>query len=194
MNVLAILSLKGGVGKTTSALYLAAVASAQGRHVTVLDLDSERSACRWAHHLLLPFAVQPCGFDRLNQQVQIAREGGGLAIIDTPPNARDLLLRAGTLADLAVVPVAPSGLDMDRLRPTLELLADLQLQRPELDVAILMTRHNARRRLAREAQQALTGLPVLRQCVHEREAYKAAFGALPAPLGDYQAVWAELQP
>lgn len=193
MKSIAILSLKGGVGKTTTALYLATVAAHQGRTVTVLDVDSEHSACRWAQHLLLPFAVVEGQPERLARQVRAYTEADELVIIDTPPNSRELLMRAGSLVDLAIVPVAPSGLEVDRLRPTLELLADLQAQRPQLDTAILLTRYQERRILAHEAQSALSGLPVLAHQIREREAYKSAFGGLPAPLGEYQAVWEELQ-
>lgn len=193
MKTLAILSLKGGVGKTTTALYLATVAALQGRKVTVIDADSEHSAHRWSTHSPLPFEVVIGEPDRLARQVKAAGASDGLVIIDTPPNSRELLLRAGGLADTAIVPVAPTGLEVDRLRPTLELLADLQTQREELDVAVLLTRYNPRRRLAREAEEALEGLPVLQTRVREREAYKAAFGSVPIDLDEYQAVWNEVQ-
>ncbi|WP_102124660.1 ParA family protein [Deinococcus planocerae] len=193
MRTLAILSLKGGVGKTTTTLYLAAVAASQGQAVTVIDADSEHSAHRWAAHAELPFEVIQGEPDRLARQVRAAGTMGGVVIIDTPPNSRELLLRAGGLADTALVPVAPTGLEVDRLRPTLELLADLQAQREELDVAVLLTRYNPRRRLAREAEEALTGLPVLNARVRELEAYKAAFGGTPTDLEEYAAVWKELQ-
>lgn len=193
MQVLAILSLKGGVGKTTTALHLASVAASEGRAVCVLDADTEHSACRWAAHVSLPFEVVAGEPDRLARQVRAGREQGKLMIVDTPPNSRELLLRAGSLADTVIVPVAPTGLEVDRLRPTLELLTDLQAQREELDVAILLTRYHSRRRLAREAEEALHGLPVLASRVRELEAYKAAFGSVPGELGDYRAVWQELQ-
>lgn len=192
MNVVAVLSLKGGVGKTTTALYLAMVAAAQGQAVTVIDADSEHSACRWAQHLLLPFEVMEGHPERLARQVNASRDAGNLVIIDTPPNSRELLMRAGALAGQTIIPVAPSGLEVDRLHPTLELLADLQAQRPELDAAILLTRYQERRRLAHEAQAALCGLPVLNSHISEREIFKASFGALPHPLDEYQAVWEEL--
>lgn len=194
MSVLAVLSLKGGVGKTTSALYLAAVAVDQGQRVAVIDADSEHSACRWAGHVQLPFTVIPGEPDRLARQIKAARDEYDVVLVDTPPNSRELLLRAGTLATTAIVPVAPTGLEIDRLGPTLELLADLQAQRDDLDVAILLTRYNPRRRLAREAEEALEGLPVLTARVRELEVYKAAFGTRPADLDEYRAVWKELQP
>lgn len=193
MHTIAVLSLKGGVGKTTTALFLATVAAAEGQPVTLIDVDSEHSGCRWASHASLPFQVIPGEPDRLARQVKAARGEGRLVIIDTPPNSRELLLRAGTLASVAVVPVAPTGLEVDRLGPTLELLADLQAQRDDLDVAILLTRYNPRRKLAREAEEALDGLPVLGARIRELETYKAAFGTVPTELGEYQAVWKELQ-
>ncbi|CAM3549486.1 Chromosome (Plasmid) partitioning protein ParA [Deinococcus saxicola] len=170
MKTLAVLSLKGGVGKTTTALHLAAVAHASGRSAHVLDADPERSACRWAAHAPLPFSVTAAEPDRLARQLQAAGQAQFI-IIDTPPNSRELLLRAGSLADTVIVPVAPSGLEIDRLRPTLELLADLQAQREDLDVAVVLTRYNLRRRLAREAEEALEGLPVLAARIRQLEAY-----------------------
>ena len=194
VKTIAVLSLKGGVGKTTTALYLAAVAASQGQAVTIIDADSEHSACRWAAHAVLPFEVIEGEPDRLARQVKAALNEGRTVIIDTPPNSRELLLRAGGLADIALVPVAPTGLEVDRLGPTLELLADLQAQRDELDVAVLLTRYNARRRLAREAEEALEGLPVLEEArIREREVYKAAFGGVPTELEEYLAVWQEVQ-
>ncbi|WP_244977214.1 ParA family protein [Deinococcus humi] len=181
-----------GVGKTTTTLYLAAVAAQFGQRVTVIDADSEHSAHRWAAHAELPFEVIQGEPDRLARQVKAAQATGSMVIIDTPPNSRELLLRAGGLADIALVPVAPTGLEVDRLGPTLELLADLQAQREELAVAVLLTRYNPRRRLAREAEDALTGLPVLNARVRELEAYKAAFGGTPTDLDEYAAVWKEL--
>lgn len=196
MSVIAVLSLKGGVGKTTTTMYLAAVAAAQGLAVTVVDADGERSAARWAEHAALPFSVVIGEPERLARQVRAAQSGpAAVVLIDTPPNSRELLMRAGALADLAVVPVAPTGLEIDRLAPTLELLADLQAQREALDVAVLLTRWSERRKLAREAMEALDGLPVLGAKVRELEAYKSAFGALPSgvDLAEYAAVWQELR-
>jgi chromosome partitioning protein len=192
VKTIAVLSLKGGVGKTTTSVYLAAVAAAAGHTVTIVDADSEHSAHRWAAHAELPFDVIAGEPDRLARQVKGPRKAGHLVIIDTPPNSRELLLRAGSLAEIALVPVAPTGLEIDRLRPTLELLADIQAQREDLDVAILLTRYNPRRRLAKEAVEALDGLPVLSSRVRELEAYKGAFGTGPTDLGEYAAVWKEL--
>ena len=190
MQVVAILSLKGGVGKTTTAMHLAAVA-AQNGSTCLVDADPEQSALRWAGHADLPFEVVAGDPQKLARQIKALEHR--TIIINTPPNSRELLLRAGGLAHKVVVPVAPTGLEVDRLRPTLELLADLQAQREELNVAILLTRFRSRRKLAQEAIEALEGLPVLSARVRELEAYKSAFGAVPSVLTEYQSVWQEFQ-
>ena len=193
MDILAVLSLKGGVGKTTSAMHLACCAQQSGRTVTLVDADEERSACRWASFLTLPFAVVPVERDRMAQQVRGLVEAGGFVVLDTPPNNREILSRAAMLASRVLVPVVPTGLDVDRLTPTLELLRDIEATRGELDAALLLTRWDGRKLIAREALEALKGYPVLEHKIHQRVRYEEAFGTVPSFLEEYQAVWEELQ-
>jgi len=193
MDILAVLSLKGGVGKTTSAMHLACCAQQAGRTVTLLDADEEQSACRWASFLTLPFAVMPVERDRMAQQVRALVQAGGFVVLDTPPNNREILSRAAMLASRVLVPVVPTGLDVDRLTPTLELLRDIEATRGELDAALLLTRWDGRKLIAREALEALKGYPVLENKIHQRVRYEEAFGTLPSYLEEYQAVWEELQ-
>jgi len=188
------LSLKGGVGKTTTALHLAAVAAAEGLPVTVLDADEEHSAVRWASHGALPFQVVAAERDGLARQVRaLAKDKRHVIVIDTPPNNREILTRAGMLADTCVVPVVPTGLDIDRLTPTLELLRDLEATRGKLDVAIILTRWDERTILAREAVDALAGFPVLKSRIRGLTRYAQAFASAPTYLDEYRAAWKELQ-
>lgn len=188
-----MLSLKGGVGKTTTAIHLAACATLKKRSVTIVDADEERSACRWASFETLAFEVIPSERDRLAQQVRDLEKDGRVVVIDTPPNNREVLMRAGMLATTVVVPVVPTGLDIDRMMPTLELLRDVEVTKGALDVAILLTRWDGRRRLAREAVAALGDYPVLESKVRALARYEEAFGASPAYLDEYLAVWKELK-
>ena len=71
--IVAIVNLKGGVGKSTTAIYFATVAS-EGGEVVVLDADNERSAIEWAGSGELPFEVVPVQRDRMARQ---ARETEG---------------------------------------------------------------------------------------------------------------------
>src|SRR3712207_8192945 len=69
--IVAVVNLKGGVGKSTSAVYFATVAS-EGGEVVVPDADTERSALGWAAAGKAPFGGGPAGEERL------ARPAGGL--------------------------------------------------------------------------------------------------------------------
>ena len=195
MSIVAVLSLKGGVGKTMTAMHLAAVVAQDGAQAVVLDADEERSAARWAQHAgALPFEVIPAERDRLAQQCREHERKGAVVLIDTPPNSREILSRAGMVATTAIVPVMPTGLDVDRMMPTLALLRDVEASRGSLDAAILLTRWDGRKRLAREAEAALEGYPVLGTRIRALVRYEESFGALPSYLDEYTAAWEEVKP
>jgi chromosome partitioning protein len=194
MHIYAILPLKGGVAKNTSALHFATCAAAAGKKVVVIDSDEERSAVRWASFVNepLPFQVVPGERDRLAQQARGFAEEGAVVIIDTPPNNREILTRAGMIATNVVVPVVPTGLDIDRMKPTLELLRDVEATKGELDVAILLTRWDGRTLLAREADEALKEFPVLTTRIRHLTRYAQAFGTVPTYLQEYGTAWKEV--
>ena len=89
--IVALVNLKGGVGKTTSALYFAAVSEERGEDPVVLDADNERSAVEWARAGKLPFEVLEAQRDGLARQ---ARPGEGGPHRD---NRRAAELQGGTL-------------------------------------------------------------------------------------------------
>ena len=189
--VIALLSLKGGVGKTTLAMHLTMCLNNRCP-CTAIDYDDEKSALRWAQHQNLPFTVLAGERDRLAQQVRHQQQNGLAVVIDTPPNNRELLTRAAMIATHIVVPISPTGMDIDRMMPPLELLRDVEATRGALDVAIVLNRWDGRKRLAREALTALQGFPVLESRIRGLTRYEEAFGTMPSHLEEYQAVLKEL--
>ena len=192
MPIYALFSLKGGVGKTTSTMHLATCAYEAGGQVTVIDADDERSAYRWASFTELPFKVVLAERDRLAQQARTLEAAGETVFIDTPPNSREILSRAAFVATGVIVPLIPTGLDMDRMMPTLELLRDVEASRGSLDVAILLNRWDGRKRLAQEALGALAAYPILKAKVRALTRYEQAFGTVPVDLEEFRAVWQEV--
>lgn len=188
--IVSIINLKGGVGKTTTAIHLATVAS-QDSNCTILDADNEQSALEWSVLGNLPFAVERADPDRLARQAKgFAKEG--IVIIDGPPNNRDLLRAAASVADRVVVPISPTGLDVNRLRSTLEVLLDIEATKDDMDTRILFTRWDGRRVLAREALEVLQEFPVMKSKVRAMARYEASFGGVPKYLYEYTQVWREL--
>ncbi len=190
--IVALVNLKGGVGKTTSALYFAAVAHEGGQNPVVLDADTERSALEWAASGELPFEVVAAEKDRLARQARALQKQGRTVIIDAPPNDREVLWASAAVADRVVVPVAPTGVDVNRLRATLEVLLDVEATRGELDTSILLTRWDRRKRLARDAEELLARFPLLGARIRSLTRYEDGFGNRPTYLDEYEPAWKEV--
>jgi chromosome partitioning protein len=125
VQIISVINLKGGVGKTTIALNLAATLADHGHQVLLIDADPQQSATQWAQQGpaaggagALPMAVESLRADDGAPQFQaaIARLAQAaqatLVVIDCPPELSDPALVAALLADLVLVPVTPSPLDL----------------------------------------------------------------------------------
>ena len=115
---------KGGVGKTTASIMLAAAVEKRGIPVVVYDADPQASASRWAEVAIA--RDDPLGFEvkRVNAQFlrNLSSDSAGWHIIDTPPGSAAEIQAAIDIADLVIVPTHPSPMDLDRVWPTLEAI------------------------------------------------------------------------
>ncbi|WP_295814369.1 ParA family protein [uncultured Deinococcus sp.] len=176
-EVVSVLSRKGGVGKTVTAMYTAALLRARGQDVAVLDRDPEGSAGAWARSTGdLPFPVYPEG--KAAQAMKHA-----WVVVDTPPNDPRVLGDAARRASRVIVVAKCNALEADRLIPTLDALAASGFAGPW---GILLTQ--ARGGLGNEMKIALEeeDLPVLGVIPHLIK-YERAFGSLPTDLSEYEA-------
>lgn len=124
MKTLAIISQKGGVGKTTIATALAVAAERDGKSAAVFDLDPQASAAFWhdTRDSDTP-AVVSIPPARLAHVLAAAAETGcNLAIIDAPPFAKDIAYEAAQQADFILIPTRPAVLDVMAMTRTLELV------------------------------------------------------------------------
>lgn len=122
MRTIAFLTQKGGTGKTTLAASVAVAAASAGENVIALDLDPQGSLMRWATrreaaHAANRVIVDLLELERLSQLQKIihglADVGFTVAIFDTAgadPSAIRLVTEA---ADLCLLPVRPSLLDIE---------------------------------------------------------------------------------
>jgi chromosome partitioning protein len=194
----AYVNTKGGVGKTTAAVYTAAGLALDGRTVLV-DADPDASAQSWAAAAAdagekLAFTVVGLTRGLLAGIQRIQLEGRyDHVVIDTPPGYgdRELSRTALLCADAGVIPLSPRMLDADRLKATVTMLAEIAEANPELRPYVLLNQVRPRTtmsRLVREFLQARE-FPLLGQ-VGLREEYAVAFGhALAAgELGEWDPV------
>lgn len=178
-KVCALLSQKGGVGKTTVAMQLAAALAASGYQVAVADLDPQESAVRWAASAsaTAPFAatVAAAGgdFASIEAAVRAAARSADFVVLDCPPSIEHAhTLAALELADGVLIPVVPSPTDLWSTRAVERLVLATLERRPRLRAALLPNRVQ-RTSLAADVLEVLREftLPVLPVSLSQRNAY-----------------------
>ncbi len=128
MKVVAIVSQKGGAGKTTLALHIAVAAERAGLSAAILDMDPQGTAERWSEwRKEEPPAVVAAKATTLARRLEQARAGNGdIVVIDTPPLAQTEAREAARIADLTLIPCRPSAFDLDAIRITADLANDIR--------------------------------------------------------------------
>ena len=167
MNTLAIVSQKGGAGKTTLALNLAVAAELRGQRALILDIDPQASATAWADDRgrARPI-VRPCPPHRIARALdEAAGEGIELALIDTAPHAEGAALAAARAADLIVIPCRPALFDLHAVTGSLDIA-----RLAGISAVAVLNAAPARGTRSAEARAVLTttGLPTMANALGQR--------------------------
>jgi len=122
MNVV-VANVKGGVGKTTTAVYLSAAAVASGYDpVVLIDADRQASSAEWLEESPVEgVTVVEAPSERTLTRAMSGREG--LGVVDTPPGDERLVRSAIGQADAVVIPTRAGGVEFSRVLVTLEMIS-----------------------------------------------------------------------
>ena len=123
MKTVAILSRKGGTGKTTIATNLAIAAEKAGHTTALIDLDPQVSAAKWGDNRNgdTP-AVISTHSERLPKILQLAADNGAtFAILDTAPHTEASALDAARAAEMVIIPCKPALIDLQAIGSTIDV-------------------------------------------------------------------------
>jgi chromosome partitioning protein len=174
---------KGGVGKTTLAVCLAAEATARGRRALLVDLDDQRSASQWGDAAVASQRPAPhvvamtAGMLTAGTLAAIAGDHDPI-LLDCPGRHQDVTRAALLCSDVAILPCGPGSFDAWALAASIELITRAKALRPALKAFIAIARKKPRSALSASAREDLAacGLPVLKTEIYDRVAYPEATG------------------
>lgn len=179
--VVSLVNTKGGVGKTTTAIFLGCALARQGS-VIVLDADPQGSAGMWADDAdeagdPLPFPVREANLRTLGR---VDKETTDFVVVDTPPGNPALINAALDAADLVIIPTEAGQMDLARTRLTAASATGVRR-------AVLLTKTDHTRQSRRAADQLATdeSLVVLDTRIRRLVSYRDAVGTNPVELGEF---------
>ncbi len=158
--IFSVINQKGGVGKTTLSIHIADGLAKRGRKVALIDADAQNSTLLWSASrpgdTLFPVMGMPK--ETLYQEVQSLRDSFDDIVIDGPPRVATVLKAAIAAADLVLVPVKPSSLDVWAATDVVSLIEEVRTFRPDLRAAFVINERRPNTRLARDMEEALKGI------------------------------------
>ncbi|QLJ06698.1 ParA family protein (plasmid) [Streptomyces sp. NEAU-sy36] len=193
---IAFINLKPGTAKTTSAVWLAYALHRRGMSVCLTDADPGASALEWSDQAGgFPFKIAGLPVKDFHRR---ADDYGTDVVIGDIPQVEDHALIARSAmrwANILVIPVAPTGIELDRMSPLAGVLEEVEdVMRPDVQKCVLLNRVVSGAASGPSARRVLTrqGYDVLTTTIPRLEVFAQSFGAEPERNTAYDQLATEL--
>ena len=164
-RIVALISPKGGTGKTSIAIMLAGYLTTRRRKVGLFDLDPRHGVEKWSRAGSgLPFPIFTFDSNRgaaaFRRDLHLATYEVDLLVVDTPPAMDPAIHLALEVADLVLIPAGASALDLEAAQEAIDAAKSARHGRTgELPrVVVVPSRQDGRTRLAKDFSRRLKGL------------------------------------
>lgn len=185
--IISVQNQKGGVGKTTLAIHIShalVLYKAKGLKapkVLLVDADPQGSARDWAaaRNGESPFPVIAMDRPTIHRDLPELALNFDHVVIDGPPRVSELARSAIIAADLVLVPVQPSPLDVWAAQEIVKLIAEASVFKENLKSVFVINRKIVNTAIGRDVAEALSGfnIPVLRAAISQRVAFAESAAA-----------------
>ena len=186
-KIIAVVNQKGGSGKTTISMQLAGSLARRENKILVVDADPQGTATRWAASAEdeTPFPASVVGLSAANakvhREVKKFIDDYDCIIIDCPPAADSPVPQSALLiADLALVPLIPSPLDMWAAVGIRQVIVNVSIINESLEARLVMNQCQPNTTLAQESLEVLPefGIELTKSYLGHRQVYRqsAVFG------------------
>ena len=170
--IIALLNQKGGVGKTTLSVNLAAALALSGQATLLVDADPQGSALDWqaARRGESLFPVVGMAKPTLHKDIPSLAKSYQHVVIDAPPRANDLAKSAILAAGLVVIPVQPSPYDVWAAEEIIKIIAETTVFNEKLKTVFAINRKIVNTAIGRDVAEALKGYPfsLANSCICQR--------------------------
>ena len=172
--IISFLNQKGGVGKTTLSVNVAACLARQGHRVLLIDADKQGSATTWATlREDAPFQVVSMARPNMARDALKLAEDFTHTVIDGPPHAEEIARSCIVASDFVVLPIEPSGLSTWASDLTVRQVKEAQEFKPTIKCGFVVSRKIGKTVIGRDirAMAAEAGLPILSSEIEQRVAF-----------------------